>query len=365
MRILICPDKFKGSISAKEVCESLKKGIIETRSDLDVVLHPLADGGDGSIELLEDYIDLTQVETETVDPLGRKISANYYHSDKSAFIELASASGLVLLTEQERNPMNASSYGTGLMIKDAIKKGFNHIYLFIGGSATNDAGIGIAQALGYTFLDSSGKELAPKGSSLMQIESIDKSSSTKYDDISITVLCDVINPMYGSNGAAQVYAEQKGATEEMIEDLDRGLKNYAKIIHDITGEDISNFPGMGAAGAVGASLVGLLDAKMENGFKLIARETNLDYEIQKADIVITGEGKIDSTSFQGKVVGNVLSLCKERQTPVGLVGGIIDTESITPIFQHSIVDRANHIDVAMLNAADYLVAIGQSIGQNL
>ena len=364
MRILICPDKFKGSISAKEVCAALKKGIVDIRSDLDIVLHPLADGGDGSIELLKDFIDLTRVEIETLDPLYRTISANYYHSDKAAFIEMASASGLVLITEHERNPMNTSSYGTGLMIRDAISRGFKHIYLFIGGSATNDAGIGIAQALGYTFLDGSGKALAPNGSSLAKIKSIEI-PPTNFDSINITVLCDVINPMYGPNGAAQVYAKQKGATNDMIDNLDQGLKNYASVIHDLIREDISNIPGMGAAGAAAASLVGLCKATLEDGFSVISRETGLVQMMQKADLVITGEGKIDETSYQGKVVGNIHHLCEQYAKPMGIVGGTVEFVQGKLKFQYAVMDIADNIEDAMSNAYNYLKEIGYSIATQL
>ncbi len=365
MRILICPDKFKGSISAKEVCAALKKGIVDTRSDLDIILHPLADGGDGSIELLKDYIDLTRVEIETLDPLYRTISANYYHSDNAAFIEMASASGLVLLTEHERNPMNASSYGTGLMIRDAISKGFNRVFLFIGGSATNDAGIGIAQALGYTFLDSSDRELRPNGSSLAKIKSIEIPRTINFDSINITVLCDVINPMYGPNGAAQIYAKQKGATCHMIDDLDQGLKNYASVIHDLIGEDISNIPGMGAAGAVAASLVGLCKAKLEDGFSIISRETGLVQMMEKADLVITGEGKIDETSYQGKVVGNIHHLCEQYAKPMGIVGGRVEFVQGKLKFQYAVMDIADNIEDSMSNAYNYLKEIGYSIASKL
>lgn len=365
MNILLCPDKFKGSLSSENVCLALEKGLLESNTNLTVEIHPMADGGDGSVEILLPLLKLDPITHSCVDPLNRKISAKYYHSEGTAFIELASASGLILLKDNERNPLITTTYGTGLMIKDAIERGFKNILLFIGGSATNDGGIGIASALGFKFLDKQGIPLAPIGESLRKIHTIVKCAD--YSSVNITVLCDVTNPMYGSNGAAYIYAGQKGASINDIEILDLGLRNFADVLHSQYDIDLSNEAGIGAAGGVSASLIGLLDAKLENGFDMLADITRLEDAIKRADLIITGEGKIDRTSFDGKVVGNVLNLCNKNNKPCGLVGGIIENKEIYNlefVFQKSIFTLAKDLNQAISSAEEFLYRIGLDIGTN-
>lgn len=364
MRILICPDKYKGSISALGVCEALRDGLLAASPDLEIALHPMADGGDGSIEVLRSALSMSPVTVKTVDPIGRIISADYYESDDVAFIELASASGIALLEEEQRDPMKTWMMGTGLMIADALDRGITQICLFIGGSATNDAGMGIAQALGFQFLDHYGKAVEPIGENLIHVRSVHFDGLYDFENINIQILCDVTNPMYGPSGAAYVYGPQKGGTSRSIEHLDHGLRNFAQVIKEYSGQDLAETPGMGAAGAVGASLVGLMNARLQNGFDLISELTQLEQAIQQADLVITGEGKVDQTSFDGKVVGNVLALCKKYNKPCGIVGGAIETDSIDGLdiaFQKSIIDLANDLDDAMTNPSKYLKQIGEEL----
>lgn len=362
MKILICPDKFKGSLSAEDVCQSLQQGLLSSNQNLQINLHPMADGGDGSVDIIKNKLQLQSKKIISVDPLGREINTEYFYKDDSAFIELASASGIVLLEKSERNPLVTSTRGTGIQMKDAIQNGFKKIYLFIGGSATSDGGIGLSQSLGFNFLDKQGHQLDPVGHNLLKIHSIENKSNFDFSQISIKVLCDVTNPMHGLDGAAHIYGPQKGADPWAVKLLDDGLKNYAKILHSLIDKDLSNDPGMGAAGAVGASLVGLLQAELQNGFKMLAEVTDLEKGIQKADLVITGEGKIDSSSFQGKVVGNVLSLCEKYSIPCGIVGGMIQLKEFENfIFQKSIISRAVDINDAMTNPKKYLIEIGKEI----
>lgn len=364
MKILLCPDKFKGSISAEDVCAALTTGLLSADDSLQIVSRPMADGGDGSIDILKSLLRLDRLTVQTTDPMGRNIVAEYYHSTEAAFIELASASGLVLLTEAERNPQLTSSRGTGLMIKDAMERGFQKIYLFIGGSATNDGGIGIAQALGYHFLDEHGAPLEPIGSSLLNIRKIVNNSAQSIDNLDITVLCDVTNPMHGSNGAAHIYAAQKGASTKDVLSLDEGLRNFASILEGQGHGDLSTMQGMGAAGAVSASLVGLLQAQMKNGFQMLADVTNLEDAIKDADLVITGEGKVDGTSFQGKVVGNVLLLCKKHKTQCGVIGGMIEEVSglnSDILFKKAVISLANSLSDAMSSPERFLIAIGKQV----
>lgn len=365
MKILLCPDKFKGSLTAHEVCDTLREGILQSLPNTEVISHPMADGGDGSIQILHNRLNLQSKKINTVDPLGRKIQAEYSYSDDTAFIELASASGLVLLNKWERNPLITSTRGTGYMIKDALENGFKKIFLFIGGSATNDAGIGLAQALGFNFLDKNGHQLDPVGMHLMDIEKIENVSPFDFTNIEITVLCDVTNPMYGPEGAAYTYAKQKGASSETIQKLDDGLRHFNSILSSTIDKDISSLPGMGAAGAVGASLLGLLNARLIGGFQLMSELTRLEDAIKSADIVITGEGKIDLTSYQGKVVGNVLSLCQKYHTPCGVVGGVIENTNPAFFFTQSIISKAIDIEDSMQSPKRYLKKIGLEISEEI
>ena len=365
MNVVLCPDKFKGSLTSEEVCQALSTGILRIHSKCNIITHPMADGGDGSVKVIKTKLDLKEVFLHTVDPLGRDMEASYSVSMDAAFIELANASGLILLQDYERNPQFTSTRGTGLMIKDALEKGYKKIYLFIGGSATNDGGIGIAQALGFDFLAKNGDQLEPIGRNLDKIKTIRNNQHFDFKKIEIIVLCDVTNPMYGHNGAAHIYARQKGAMDEEIVKLDNGLKNYASILKQEMNKDLGEIPGMGAAGAVGASLVGLLGAEIQNGFQMLADLTQLEKKIEDADLVITGEGRIDQTSFQGKVVGNVLSLCKKNVTPCGIVGGMVDylqESNADFIFIKSIISFAQDFKDAMSSPEKYLIKIGEEIG---
>ncbi len=364
MKILLCPDKFKGSLSAERVCSAVRKGLLSVDSNLEIISHPMADGGDGSIDILKSVLKLKSIKIKTLDGLKRNIEAKYYYNNDSAFIELASASGLILLDKAERNPMVTSTIGTGLMIKDALDRGLKKIYLFIGGSSTNDAGIGIAKAMGFDFLDKYGVALNPIGSNLGKIYKIENKSLYNFENIEITVLCDVTNPMHGPNGAAFTYAAQKGANNQDIISLDEGLKNYSSILKSHLNIDHSDQSGMGAAGAVSASLVGLLNANLHNGFEMLAHITRLEDAIKESDFVITGEGKVDLTSFQGKVVGNIVEICNKYQTPCGIIGGILENINSSDVkinFQKSIISIATDLDDAMTSTEHFLYIIGKEI----
>ncbi len=368
MKILLCPDKFKGSISAKKVCKAIGVGLMNGGGAFEILHHPMADGGDGSIEILKDNFDLEEIVTESLDPLARKISASYYISKKTAFIELASASGLVLLKDDERNPCWTSTEGTGVLIKHALRNGCKKIYLFIGGSATNDAGMGIAHVLGFHFVDKNGAALKPIGDNLLRIERVLAPKYSSNDEAQLIALCDVNNPMFGPNGAAYTYAKQKGATSQEIEKLDQGLQHYAAVLKAQYGVNLSKTKGVGAAGAVCASLLALLNAEMQSGFQMLSELTQLEQRIKEADVIVTGEGKIDSTSFQGKVVGNVFSLCKKYSKPCVAVGGIIEeTDQLIEncIYQKSIFSKAQSLKRSMAEPEKYLQEIGLDISQFL
>jgi len=317
VKILIAPDKFKGSLSAKEVCEALSEGILRGNTSVEIFTKPLADGGDGSLVVLQHYLDVKTITTTVHDPLMRPIQASYSMADTAAYIEMSKASGLVLLQEGERDCMNTSSFGTGELIADAIKKGANKIYLFIGGSATNDGGIGIANALGYRFFDAVENLLEPIGRNLALIKRIDN-TQLLYDlsTISFKVICDVNNPFYGKNGAAYIYAAQKGASTEDIILLDKGLENLANCLNHQNFPVIAQVPGAGAAGGVGGGAIAFLGAKLVAGIQTFIELTQLENTLKDCDLIITGEGKIDRQTEQGKVVSGVCQLAKKYEKPV-------------------------------------------------
>jgi glycerate kinase len=369
MTILIATDKFKGSLSAAGVCDALSMGTKEPLSAMSIIRKPMADGGDGSLAVLESYLPLETVSCEVQDPIGRSIIAQYKNCQQTAYIELAAASGLVLLTQKERNCLFTSTFGTGQLIADAIQKGAKTIYLFIGGSATNDGGIGIAQALGYQFYDQAGKALAPIGQNLVHIDQIATSqNSIDLSTIQIKVVSDVNNPFYGENGAAQVYAAQQGASPTAIATLENGLKNLAAQFVHHQYKDIAQLAGSGAAGGVGGGAVALLNAQLLSGIQFFIELTSVEEDIRTCDLVITGEGKLDRQTAQGKVVSGICQLAKKHQKPILLVCG--DAEQPIPdelgIHQlYTIREQVDSLEIAIATAATQLQQIGQQIALQL
>lgn len=356
MHILLAPDKFKGSLSATQVCQAIARGIHAYDSSITIQAHPLADGGDGSLELLASYMPLEKASVLTLDPLGRKLNASYLYRDNKAFIELASASGYVLLEKNEKNPLYTSSYGTGLMMNHALDHGRNEIYLFLGGSATNDAGTGILSALGFGFLDQYGNKLLGRGENLEFIRSIERPPHKKLDQLKLTLLCDVENPLYGKNGAAFVYAPQKGADTSAVMSLDKGLRNFAQVMIDAGCKDPQKLAGAGAAGGIPAGLHCLLGGQMRSGSENFIHLTDFEKHLKKADIVISGEGCIDDQSFQGKVVSAVSNFCAKQNKTLVLFAGTQKLSSGTsPEIKILCIDQlAESLDDSIRNADTYL-----------
>lgn len=317
MNILIIPDKFKGSLTSAQVCDAIETGILKHFPTAEITKIPLADGGEGSLEVLEKTISFEKIHLEVKNPLFKTIPTYYGIIDNTAYIEMASASGLQLLIKDERNPMFTSSYGTGEMIADAIKRGATKIYLFVGGSATNDAGIGIASALGYQFRDNRNNILKPIGESLIKISSINFRNTNSFNNIEFNILTDVNNPLLGKEGAAFSFAEQKGASKKEIAMLDTGLQNISKIIIKTFGIDVSKIPGSGAAGGVGAGMVAFFNANILSGIDSIMDLLNVNYHIQQSDLVVTGEGLLDKLTLKGKLVKGVWNRCKKMNKPLG------------------------------------------------
>ena len=365
MKILIAPDKFKGSLSASQVCGAIIKGIKINKSKHEIISCPMADGGEGSIDIINNYLSLRPVELIVNDPLFRPIKSNYYFSDQTAYIEMSSASGLSLLEKEEQNCMNTTSFGTGELIKDAINNGLTTINLYIGGSATNDGGIGIASALGFKFYDRFKKQLSPIGKNLKSIDYIDNSQvNFNFKEIVINVICDVDNPLHGINGAAFVYARQKGANSLEIKKLDQGLINLQSILIQYDFPNVSSLPGSGAAGGVGGGLVSLLGAKLISGIQNLIEITQLESKIKDCDIIITGEGKIDLQTEKGKVISGISSLARKHKKPIIAVCG--DEEENVSIKLglkkvYTILEIADSITDAIVNGEKYLIDIGSRV----
>ncbi len=361
MNILLAPDKFKGSMSALEVCNSIVKGLKKNNSNLNIVSCPMADGGEGSLEIINHYLKLNPVQLTVNDPLFRPIKSTYYLSKKNAYIQMSSASGLILLKKEERNCMLTSSYGTGELILDSLKKGARSINLFIGGSATNDGGIGLASALGYRFFDSSGSLINPIGKYLSSIDKIDKSQLLfNPEEVEVKVVCDVNNPLYGKNGAAHVYASQKGASLIEIDQLNEGLINLASKLIQYDFPAIAKVPGAGAAGGVGGGAIAFLNAKLASGIQTFIDLTQLETLIKECDLVITGEGKLDSQTLQGKVVSGVCSLAKKHKKEIiGICGEAEKNVSNKLGFKkvYTILDRTNSVKEAIEKTDEYLADI--------
>ena len=326
-KIVIASDSFKGSISAAEVAACGERAVHRLFPDCEVVQLPVADGGEGTVETLTAALGGQSVATVVHDPLGRLITAQYglITKEKTAIIEMATASGLPLLQPEERNPWLTSTYGTGELIRDALERGCRKFLIAIGGSATNDGGMGLLQALGFRFLDAEGQELPGCGSSLSRIEQIDTSGAlTALKECLFTVACDVSNPFYGREGAAYVFAPQKGADAEMVEALDQGLRHFAQLIQTTQGIAIDQLPGAGAAGGLGGGLVAFLQARLRPGIEMVLDALQFDTQIAGADLIFTGEGKLDAQTCMGKTPFGVLRRAQQQGIPVVALGGAVE-----------------------------------------
>lgn len=297
MKIVIAPDSFKESLSADKCCQAIKAGFSTVFPDARYVCLPIADGGEGTVDAMVAATGGKRVSVDVSGPMGEKVNGFYglTGDGKTAIIEMAAASGLMLVAPEARNPLRASSFGTGELIRHALDAGIRHIILGIGGSATVDGGMGVAQALGVRFLDAQGTPLGAGGGNLSRLASIDlQGCDPRISECRIEVACDVDNPLVGPRGAAAVFGPQKGATPEMVETLENGLRNYARVLHALTGRDMSQIPGGGAAGGMGIAAIVFLEAEMKPGIEIVMQAVKLEEAVKEASLVITGEGRIDS-----------------------------------------------------------------------
>lgn len=327
-KIVLAFDSFKGSVGSYDLALAAQKAIHAELPKCQVDIFPIADGGEGTLDAICSRLDTRRVFCHVSDPIMNVIEVSYAITTDSstAIIELASASGLPLVPLALRNPMNTSTVGTGEMIFDALNRGCRDFILGIGGSATNDAGIGMLSALGYRFIDEKGEPLAPIGRNLIKIVSFDDSLvHPGLKDSRFTIVCDVSNPLYGSEGAAFVFAPQKGASIDDVILLDAGLRHFAAIIKSQKGIDIAFVQGSGAAGGMGGGILPFLNATLKPGIDTILEFLKFHEALVDADLVITGEGKIDSQTAMGKALGGVLNCAKEQGVPVVALGGSLDS----------------------------------------
>ena len=320
-RIILAFDKFKGSLSSEQVARAFARGWQSVVPDSDIVTVPIADGGDGLLQSLATALGASTRSVVAHDPLGRSINTHYATSGDMAIIEMAQVSGVALLEAEERNPMLTSSYGLGEVMLDALDRGARHMILGIGGSATNDCGMGMLEALGYRFYDAEGEVLEASGDAMCRVARIDVANvDARLFECEIVVASDVDNVLYGERGAAWVYAKQKGATPVMIDALDRGMRSFAEVV----GGDYHNRPGAGAAGGVGYALMALLGATIKPGIELVLDTVGFDALLDDAQLVVTGEGRIDRQTLMGKGPSGVLRRARSKGVPVVAVGGRVE-----------------------------------------
>ncbi|APZ45500.1 glycerate kinase [Polaribacter reichenbachii] len=362
MKIVIAPDKFKNSLTGLDFCEIIEKEILTKNSNIEVVQLPLADGGDGTIEVVNFYLKGKVIEITVNNPFFKPVKASYLYSEnsKTAFIEMAEASGVKLLDESEFDCINATTFGTGEMIADAINKGAKTIILGIGGSATNDCGIGMAAALGYQFLDENNNLVKPVGANLSKIKSINASEIEQgISNVDFKIACDVTNPLYGKNGAAFVYGAQKGASEKEIILLNKGLEDFAKVLNDVFTTDVQAVKGAGAAGGMGIASKLFLNGSLEPGIQLIKNLAIFDKKIKNADWIITGEGKLDNQTLSGKTIQGVLESAKKDAVKVAAFCGKVEMnqkelDSIGILYADDIMSVAKDFNDAVTNTKIYL-----------
>ncbi len=326
MKIVIACDKYKGNMSAMEVCSTIKQAIMDVDNKSDVVISPMADGGEGTTDMLVESLNGNFIDIKVKGPLGNMIDSRFgLIPGNAAVVEMASASGLWLVPVEKRNPMKTTTYGTGQLIKKALDMGCIKIIIGIGGSATNDAGMGMAQALGVRFFDSAGSLLGLGGSEMIKIDKIDISLiHPAVKQCSFYVACDVKNPLFGPEGAAFVYAPQKGADAGMVAELDRGLMHFAAMVKKSISRDVAYIPGAGAAGGLGAGLVAFLGARLKPGTEIMIEATSLEKKIRGSDLVITGEGAMDNQTFYGKSSYGVAITARKYGVAVITINGSVN-----------------------------------------
>jgi len=376
VRVLIAPQEFKGSLSAAEAARAMAEGLRRALPSVELDLAPMADGGPGTVDALVSAGGGRCLTATVADPLGRPVEAAWglLEEGSTAVIEMAAASGLVLLRPQERDARRTSTYGTGQLIAAALEVGCRRLIIGLGGSATNDGGAGMAQALGARLSDEEGRDLPPGGAALARLARIDVSGlDGRLRDCQVLGATDVTNPLCGPHGASAIYGPQKGASPADVEELDAALAHYAAVIERDLGKRVAEVPGAGAAGGIGAGLIAFLDAELRPGAQLVAEVVGLEKRIAAADLVVTGEGRLDAQTAYGKTVATVARLAREQGRPVVALAGRVDdareacstlgleaARSIVP----SAIGGLPEAEV-MARALELLAAAAETLGRSL
>lgn len=373
MKIVIAPDSFKESLTALEVANAIETGFKQIYPDAEYVKVPMADGGEGSVQSLVDATDGEFVEVQVTAPLGNQITGflGISGDQQTAFIEMAAASGLHLVPLEQRNPLKTTSYGTGELIKKALDLGVKKILLGIGGSATNDGGVGMLQALGVSFKDCNGQEIGWGGGMLSQIDHISTENlDPRLAQVAFEVACDVNNPLCGTTGASAVFGPQKGATPVMVKELDNGLAHFARQVEQQLGIRIADKPGAGAAGGMGGGLLLLPNAQLKAGVQIIIDATKLAEHIEDADLVITGEGRMDAQSIAGKTPIGVARVAKQFNKPVIAIVGCL-REDYQVVYQHGIdavfpiIRNLGSLSETLAKGKDNLISSAENVARLL
>lgn len=371
MKIVIAPDSFKGSLTSMQVIKSVKQSALKFFPGADIIEIPIADGGDGTVEAICYASGGSIIKTQARDPLGHLIDCTYGDANGRAIIGMSEISGLALLRDEERDPLKTSSHGTGDLIKQALDAGFRNIYLGIGGSATNDGGTGALQALGLKFLRSDGSEIERMcGGELGNVASIEDSNlDPRLKDASITIMCDVTNPLTGPNGATYIYGPQKGANNETLVYLEEGMQIFERILNKYAGRNVSLVPGAGAAGGIGCGLMCFTGAQLTSGIDAVLELVKFDELIKGTDLIITGEGRVDHQSACGKVVHGIANYAKKADVPVVVIAGSIGNgaEAVYPLGVNTLValpenpttleDCLNNAEKLISKAADRVFSL--------
>ena len=358
MRVLVCPDKFKGSLTAVEAAEALRRGIARALPGAEVVVQPLADGGEGSMDLLRGQLGLQLRRLRVRGPLRRWITVEYLLGGGRAVIESARACGLQLVPPPRRHPKNTTTIGVGMLIEDALARGAREVTLLLGGSATSDGGAGMAAALGYRFIGARGEDFVPMADSLEWVDRIDPTGRMPtLDDVTFTAACDVDNPLTGPHGATYEYAVQKGAAGEELAALERGMSHFGQRMERYLGRRVSDLPGAGAAGGLGAGAVAFLGAELCSGTGVLFGALGLEEIAAGADLIVTGEGAVDEQTLRGKVVGGVLGLRRPTVVVCGrstVTAAALGAEAVLPLVAGGVgEDRAVREAARRVEAAIY------------
>nr|WP_280927681.1 glycerate kinase [Lactobacillus sp. ESL0679] len=374
VKIVIAPDSFKGSLTAKEAALAIKQGMQPILPQAEYTLVPMADGGEGTVSALTAATNGKLIQEKVTGPLGQKVTATYgiLGTSNTAVIEMAAASGMQYVTQQTHNPLIATAYGTGELITSAINQGVSQIILGIGGSATNDGGAGMAQALGYQLLDNEGHELAFGGGELAKLAKIDTSKvDPRLKQVKILIASDVTNPLVGPDGASYIFGPQKGATAEMVVKLDHNLAHYADVIRQELNVDVKNLAGAGAAGGLGAGLIAFTNSTMAKGSDIVIRFSGLKEKLKQADIVITGEGGIDYQTQFGKTPYGVALAAKEV-APDALVLALAGNigQDVSALYKNGVIDAifatpvgAEALPEAIANAAHDVAVTAENVAR--